>query len=172
MRLFIGFEIPATAEIEKVLKEVGKFEYVKPVEKEKLHVCVKFLGECTEEDVKKIKTAMGVLEGKFEIKLNGVSAFPNNDFVKVIKINVLSDELKALQEKLEDQLEKSGFGKERREFSPHLTLGRVKRKPDDSLKKLFSDKNYGNFEIKEIKLIQSTLTPEGPVYKTVYVKKL
>ena len=172
MRLFIAFKVPATEKISQILERLNKFEYVKTVEPENLHINLKFLGECIEQDIEKIKKAMESLEGKFGIKLRGLSAFPDNEYVKVVKIDVVSDKVKPLQEKLEYELEKFGFQREKRPFTPHLTLGRVKRKPEDSLKRIFNDNDYGTFEVEKIELIESKLTSEGSIYRIIYEKKL
>ena len=57
-------------------------------------------------------------------------------------------------------------------FKPHLTIGRLKKnkinyKTFDTLKNLISenrDLEFGIFNIKQVKLKKSQLTPNGPIY--------
>jgi 2'-5' RNA ligase len=68
-----------------------------------------------------------------------------------------------------------GFEPERRPFSPHLTLGRVK--DDDRLDMVitaFGKATFGpvTLSVNEIHLIESQLRPSGPVYRDVAGFKL
>jgi 2'-5' RNA ligase len=76
--------------------------------------------------------------------------------------------LRALQEDLEETLESIGWPSEEREFTPHLTLARIK-----SLKRVhaFMDIvsghrswDVGPWPIDEMVLYQSTLKPQGAIY--------
>ncbi len=59
-------------------------------------------------------------------------------------------------------------------FKAHLTLGRVKSiKNKKTMKeKLEMKTEEMKFEVKEFKLIKSTLTPKGPVYETIEIYPL
>ena len=74
------------------------------------------------------------------------------------------------------ELEKSGWEKDRQNFVPHLTIGRIKEVQD---KKLFQQiiSKYNSIEIQEenvagITLYESILRREGPLYLDVHSFKL
>jgi 2'-5' RNA ligase len=76
--------------------------------------------------------------------------------------------LQGLKEKIDKDLRSAGFEIERREFKPHLTLGRIKSLENRSgLDKLIRE-NQGRIfmsgKIKELVLFESKLKPEGPEY--------
>jgi 2'-5' RNA ligase len=61
-----------------------------------------------------------------------------------------------------------GFQPERREFSAHLTLGRVKQpRPDVALTRALDsikNQNFGTMRVEAIHLFQSELHPDGSIY--------
>ena len=72
-----------------------------------------------------------------------------------------------------------GFPAEKQPFSPHITICRVKRIESDAglnqlMRKIaeLSDVEVGEMQVNAVKLKKSTLTPRGPIYEDVYVKKL
>jgi 2'-5' RNA ligase len=98
--------------------------------------------------------------------------FPSESYIRVVWIGLKGDGfLKKLQKEIEKKLEEFHFRKDF-EFLPHLTLARVKFVSDkdrfiSSLKKIEVEEK--ELEVKEFKLIKSTLTREGPVYEDVGV---
>jgi 2'-5' RNA ligase len=66
---------------------------------------------------------------------------------------------------------KLGFKPERRGFSPHITIARVRsgrnrgQLVDEVLRS--QGEMFGGFEVKHIRLKKSVLTPRGPVYSTL-----
>jgi 2'-5' RNA ligase len=65
---------------------------------------------------------------------------------------------------------------ERERFSPHLTICRVKyvrdRQPLFDVIAKHSNTYFGRQHVDKISLKKSTLTPTGPIYSDVWVKKL
>ena len=80
-------------------------------------------------------------------------------------------------EKLEYQIQTEviGFEKEKRSFSAHLTLGRVKSpKGRNSLVekiKALEFQSSAEMEINELVLFKSTLTPKGSIYTPLHQSK-
>jgi 2'-5' RNA ligase len=89
------------------------------------------------------------------------------------------DVLLGLQASLEEEMERLGYDRERRPFSPHLTLGRTRvgmpvpqrRKVGDDLAGASLKVSEG-LPVKEIVLIQSTLTPSGAIYTHLFSASL
>lgn len=170
MRVFIGIKIPPNDKILKVLESLKKFGGMKHVEPENIHICLKFLGEVDEEKIEDVKKVLDGLSGfgSFKIKLKSIGAFPSQNFIRVIWIGATSDKLISLAKLIDSELGMHGFRKETREFTPHITLARVKKKPVEDIKQIFSDEEFGDFEAKEVELIQSMLKPTGPEYVTLH----
>jgi 2'-5' RNA ligase len=97
---------------------------------EKLHLTLKFLGEVAEEDLGLVTQALEPLrEGQepFEVSISGFGAFPSQKRARILWAGVGegSEPLRAVAQSVEDLLEPAGFGRERRPYVPHLTLGRA-----------------------------------------------
>ena len=164
-------------DVRRQFKEVqttlrGADAHVKWVEPHNIHLTLKFLGDMSEDQLEKLY--QGVAEGaqgitSFEIRLSRLGAFPNLKKPRVIWIGIEDgkEKLIQLQQKLEDSIFNYGFPKEDRKFSAHLTIGRVKspRGLDDLVTIMkntpFESNSIG---IREMVVMKSTLTPEGPIY--------
>jgi 2'-5' RNA ligase len=74
-----------------------------------------------------------------------------------------------------EKLIRLGFPSEKRGFSPHLTVARVRSKREHysllTTIESFHDRFFGSQEVNEIKLKKSDLTPKGPIYTDLYVRK-
>lgn len=150
----------------------GADAHVKWVEPHNIHLTLKFLGDITENQLETL--CQGVTEGvqgitPFEINLSRLGAFPNLKRPRVIWIGVEDgkEEMIRLQQQLEESIFNHGFPKEDRKFSPHLTIGRVKSPRGlDDLVTIMKDTPFesNSIEIREVVVMKSTLTPEGPIY--------
>ena len=148
---------------EKVKDELERFKQnisgrVKFVEKENLHLTLKFLGEVNPNNV--IERLKAVKHRTFTMRLKGVGFFPNERFIRVIWVGVDlgRDKVKRLYDDISAVL---GDGEE---FVPHVTLARVKGR----VKVLNRDFTSSEFEVKGFSLFKSTLTPKGPVYEKIH----
>ncbi len=182
MRVFVAVDI--TDEMRRKLSDLEKnFEGedfdIKLVEPENLHITLKFLGEVKENDVNEIKNIIkNVCKGfkPFKVSVKGLGFFGSEKYIRVLWFDICEgkDELVKLMGKLDDTL--GYIRKETGSMVPHLTIGRVKsgRNREKLLKKIhsLSDVNIGEFVVKEIKLKESILTKDGPIYHDVEVFKL
>lgn len=171
MRAFIAVDVPCNSDIEALMNHITKYKNVKVVERENLHITIKFLGEVSKLDdilacIKRIEFK------KFRISLKGVGAFPSMAAPRVIWIGVEEgkESLSKLMVSLDRCLEKVGFRRED-SYVPHLTVARLKERQRIDLSE-YLNKEFGTIEVKEIKLKKSTLTPSGPIYEDIYVHKL
>jgi len=73
--------------------------------------------------------------------------------------------LKELYKNIEKRIIQFGFKKEEKDFTPHVTIGRVKK---GLLKFPNIDFFYPPFLARKITLFESILTPSGPIYKILY----
>jgi 2'-5' RNA ligase len=84
--------------------------------------------------------------------------------------------LNELQKNIEDALEELGFESEKRVFSPHLTLGRIKYVTNseqfNQIINKYCDKYFQEITINKIILYESILKSEGPIYNPIKEFKL
>lgn len=183
MRLFIA--IPIEDRIQKLFeknidKAQSELDYnLKWVSGKNLHLTLKFLGETEEERIEDIKTAVSNTCSNYEqfnIYYDHYGAFPSTDYPKVLFFGLKNNKntLIKLQKELENRLAKSGFEKEDRDYTPHLTFARTRKSTD--INKLKYD--FNNFvennkirilqKVNSISLIESKLHKSGPVYKEIF----
>ena len=170
MRTFVAVEISS----HEVISSIKKFQSeininAKSVEPQNLHFTLQFLGEISEEISQKIKQALKTIQfSSFKVNFKGIGAFPKMKFPRVIWIgtdeeggNTLND----LAKKVENVLSPLGFTSDK-PFKSHITVFRIKNKIGDISKEMerFGTHEFGSQEISNIKLKQSVLTPQGPVY--------
>lgn len=170
MRAFISIEIPKKIgdELWKLQKGFKEFAKIKWVAKKHYHLCLKFLGEVSEDKIKKVKIALSKIQFKpFEVSLNKTGVFPSESRINVVWVDLTPvKDIMNLQSDIEDSL--VGLFERGRKFAVHLTLGRVKKiiKKKEFIDKLKSLKfEKLKFKVENFYLIKSELTKEGPKYK-------
>lgn len=142
---------------------------------EKLHLTMKFLGDCEETQLKelpKIVAETAAQISSFTIQIAETGVFPNARAPRVLWIDVkdAAGNLLKIHDLLEKACEKIGFQRERRRFVPHLTIGRVK---EPNRARDLAEKHLKNkFEpvetlVPEIVIYESRLLPSGSVYSIV-----
>lgn len=134
IRAFIAIELPEGVKffLKELVAELrsfgGSVRWTRP---ESMHLTLKFLGNVKSEILADLQTALSPVFTKqkpFPLTLSGVGAFPSLNKARVIwaGLDDPSGLSVSLAAELEDTLEPFGFQKEKRSFTPHLTLGRVK----------------------------------------------
>ena len=135
LRTFIAVSLssPILMSIEKLIRTFPTdLEEVRWVETKNLHVTLKFLGDVPLNDLPQLIRAVTQSTRQidsFDLTFQGFGVFPSWESPKTIWVGCRegSDELKQLAESVNEGLFPLGFPKEARRFSPHLTIGRVKR---------------------------------------------
>ncbi len=148
---------------------------LKVVGLENIHLTLKFLGDTDEGLVQDISSIMmECVQGiePFTIRIQDVGAFPNMNYIKVVWAGVKGGEpLISISQRLNDALSHFGFKKDKKRFSPHVTVARVKFIKDkkDFVQTLegFKDRSFGEQAVDRIYLKKSLLTPQGPIYSVV-----
>jgi RNA 2',3'-cyclic 3'-phosphodiesterase len=187
MRAFIAIDLPPEIKdylgrIEERLKASGAD--VKWVSPANIHLTLKFLGEIDEqkkaaligiiEDIAKDKTA-------FSLRLSSAGAFPDIKYPRVIWIGIDEGNAEVLKiaEELEEKIEKIGIPKETREFSSHITIGRVKSglnrlKLAEGIAGIDQELGGKHLELPvgKITLFKSTLSSKGPAYEPLHETSL
>lgn len=177
MRAFIAIDLPdflhiALAEAQQAFRSACRdASWTRP---EGIHLTLKFLGEITDGQTKQVVEALGRL-GAFEpimIELKGFGFFPHAGRPRVFWAGVAAPSaLAELANRVEGQMEKTGFAREDRPFSPHLTLARFKvPRPQPALEAAASargETSLGKFAASEFFLFESKLSPQGAHYRKV-----
>jgi RNA 2',3'-cyclic 3'-phosphodiesterase len=178
MRLFVAVDIPAEvrqglASLQDRLRHAqADVSWVRP---ENIHVTLKFLGETDEKRLPSIREALaGVARtgAPFSMEVVGVGSFGGR-VPRVVWVGVRdgAQPLTDLARQVERVLARLGFPKEKREFTAHLTLGRV-RSPRNAQGLLAAvqevrEERFGTIAAKAFELVQSELRPSGSVYTTL-----
>ena len=134
VRLFISLAVPE--KIRKTIKSrasaIRSLRGVKWEPEKKFHITLRFLGGTSAERIPGIRSALGGCCGRFfppVIKTEGVSAITRRRYPETLAVMADGDDaLYDLKEGIDSELEALGFEPERRDFLPHITIGRVKKK--------------------------------------------
>ena len=177
MRSFIAFDIENDSvlrrmtEAQALLTESGAD--LKLVEPKNIHVTLRFLGDITPNTVEKIFEEMKAVQFiPFNIKIQGVGAFPTSRYARVVWAGISegASELRSIFSQLEPRLCGLGFSPDPKGFSPHLTIARVRSGRNKNELSRVIDENsgfeFGTIRGECLRLKRSVLTPKGPIYST------
>lgn len=175
-RGFIAVEVPVTDEIIQFQQDIRETEAnVKLVEPENIHITPKFLGDTPVTQIDAIESMMNdavTSSQKHLITLEGTGVFPNENYIKVIWIGIKgAEKISEIADTLNQRCTQIGVKKDKRGFSAHLTIGRMKsargkEKIIEVLRK-YEDTLFAEIPVGEIHLKKSTLTPKGPIYESL-----
>lgn len=180
MRLFVAIEIRQDIR-ERLASFISEFRpriasaaWVRP---EGLHITLKFLGNVPEPKQPAIESALRSIGApQFELSIRNIGVFPNPRSPRVLWAGIESGpELAGLAGHVEDVLSPLGFEREKRAFSPHVTLARFKdSKSKPKLDALFSQASgkrdgepihaFGTMTATHFHLYESKLSPQGARY--------
>lgn len=147
---------------------------------EQMHLTLKFLGEVEDRLLPKVCDAVIAAAdayAAFKFEVAGVGCFPERGPVRVLWAGVTMTDptLPACVERLERDLAALGFEPERRRFSPHLTIGRVKdRAKAPGLRERIAGVRLDPLTqpVEELVLFESRLSPQGPRYTAACRRRL
>ena len=179
-RIFTAIDISEAARqnvsayIDNLKKQFSKLRvgWDKP---EKLHLTLKFLGDIDDGQLGKLmkaveKTAREI--SAFKLRIAGTGVFPSQRKARILWLGVKdeTENLRKLNEALENECERQGLAREARNFKAHLTIARL-REPEKS-KNLVAEHlretfEAVEFEASEIVIYQSELSPQGSRYTIV-----
>lgn len=180
-RGFIAIDIEPFSKLVQFENEIRNTgANVKLVEPENVHITLKFLGDTDKGYIDQIEEIIkdAVKEtDSFEIQLKGAGVFPNQNYIKVMWIGIKNGvQIGKIASKIDEQISGLGFKKEKRGFSAHLTIARVRSaKNKEKILQIiekYRDMEFGNFKVNYIKLKKSELTSKGPIYTTLKEIKL
>jgi RNA 2',3'-cyclic 3'-phosphodiesterase len=147
---------------------------LKTVERENIHLTLKFLGNVSKPRLAEVKSSLTRLAfPSFTAEIKGAGAFPNLNHMNVIWVGVSEgwSLVEQIYEQVENLLSGVGFRRENRPFSPHITIARVRsgRKRDEIANFLrhLGEESFGTVTVDKVRLKQSMLSSSGPKYSTL-----
>lgn len=177
IRCFICIEIPdeikqKVINLQDNLKKTNSD--VKWVEKGNLHITLAFLTQdnkkgISRDKIQNVKQVISNLSEEYKemnVQVRGIKVIPSFDFMRVLFLNTLSEELENVRKELVSELKKLGINPLSNPC--HLTLGRVRsiRNKENLVKNIREQQNIdiGEFKTSRISFKCSKLTPKGPIY--------
>ena len=183
IRTFVAIDVPAG-----VRESIGGFQAglkrhdadVKWVRPESIHITLKFLGDVAGGRIGEMANALrGAVEGAspFRVSVEGTGVFPGGQKPRVLWIGVKegAEALSVLASHVDAALSGLGFDREKRKYSAHLTIGRVRSpKGIQPVVEAMQSAAFeaGVIEAEEIVLMKSDLQPMGAVYTALERIKL
>lgn len=183
MRIFVGIELPesvrasaakATGSLRTLLNRHAPGLEVRWVEPANLHLTLWFIGEVADAQCDAIRASLERpwTSRAFELEFSGAGVFPGSGPLRVVWLGVSrgGDGLYTLHEEVEERLVGLGFVAERRPYSAHLTVARVKTaRPADAAaaRTCLADARpvVSAGTIDRITLFRSRLSPRGARYE-------
>ena len=178
IRTFVALKIQPEQKLIDQLNEFKRLfrnERINWVPENNFHLTLRFIGDTTREQLCKLVDGLNALTpqfSSFEIKVEGTGYFSAKGKPRVLFLKVVyPEELQRLVSGVEQLVIETGFHPELKQFRPHLTLGRIKHLENSN--RFFNvldslpQHEYQHQMVSEIILYQSTLRPEGPVYKSI-----
>ena len=178
MRLFVAIELddPIRFSLSSAQAQLTRqCDGVRWVPAHQLHVTVKFLGEVRDPDVSGVADAVAraaVQAAPFSMAIAGCGCFPKRGPVRIVWAGLIEESGALLQcvEAVERELEPIGFARERRPFSPHITIGRVREDRSGGQIRAAAEAltmDAGVQSVDSLTLMSSVLSPKGPTYSAV-----
>ena len=182
-RLFVAVKItPDETFIQtySLFRQKMGFSRIAWVEPDVMHLTLKFLGDTPEDKIPfigQVLTEVSQGHPPLDIQLDHLGLFGSSYDPRVIWFGSSdSAKLSELGHAIIDGLHLAGFHRDRQNFVPHLSLGRIKkvenRKYFQMIIDEFRNRLYIKGKIEEVLLFNSILTSSGPIYQKISAFKL
>lgn len=175
MRLFSAIELNASVasrlvEVQRHFKPAALARWSPP---ENFHLTLRFYGQWPEERLGELETSLATVESpeSIPIELTRLAFFPNERGPRVLAaLANPAPELLALQERLDKAAIELGFARDKRAYTPHVTLARMQDlKRATKLVESVRSSSWvlGSFTARGFALFESERTPTGARYRRV-----
>lgn len=142
----------------------------------KMHVTLQFFEEVDSRQIEEIKEAMDEVSVRpFNAEIAGLGAFPSRDYIRVVWAGAEAKELHQLYREVSSHSIDSNND---HDFTPHITLARVKNISPQKKKKLqksleeYSNHDFGTVKVDKVRLFESKLTGQGSKYELIHEAEL
>src|SRR5947207_1898925 len=126
-RLFAAIDVPPQIRA-RLIELRTDIPGARWVPEHQLHMTIRFIGDADTAQQRDIEALLGAIKAEpFELALSGVGQFPKKREARVLMVEVAPlEKLAVLAAEVEDAVVGAGIAPEAREFSPHITLARLK----------------------------------------------
>ena len=175
LRVFMG--LPLSPEVRRYVVDITRglstmLPEVRWVTPENLHVTLKFIGYCGDD---RLGTLIDVMKEAsiylpLTLEVGGIGGFPSQGSARVIWVGAEDEDKKIdeLYRYLERGAEKFGFTREKRNYKPHITVGRAKKTPVRIPPGIDSVIEPGKMlKVDDIVLFRSVLKKTGAEYSVI-----
>jgi 2'-5' RNA ligase len=179
MRAFVAVEMgePIRAALSALIGDLRRLDApVKWVEAQNIHLTLKFLGSVPDTAVARAIEILRACAGgiaPFSLEIAGAGGFPDLKRPRVVFVCAVDRPPAAaeLARRLNERMAEVGAERDDRPYQNHITLGRVRepRRLAQLTQRLESlqGKSFGSMQATELTLMESRLTPAGPIYSPV-----
>jgi RNA 2',3'-cyclic 3'-phosphodiesterase len=172
MRLFAGIDLPpdVVRSLDALIARLRPAARISWSPAANLHITTKFIGEWPEEKLGALTAALGALPSRpaIEVHIRGVGFFPNPHSPRNFWCGIDAPGMADLAEDTDRATASLGIQSEKRAYSPHLTLARIKERLDlQPLREAIAAAaplDFGRFPAASFFLYRSQLRPTGSVY--------
>jgi RNA 2',3'-cyclic 3'-phosphodiesterase len=177
VRSFLAFELPLEIkdQVKLISEELKRSNMdVRWVKPDNIHLTIVFLGDVREGDISAITREIDLVccgFHPFDFFLKGLGLFPDRKRPRILWAGYDGDieRLSSLRDVLHERLTAFEIKEEKRQFQPHLTLGRF-RNPGridprlDEIMHRHEGLSSPSFQVGDLILFKSELRPQGPEY--------
>ncbi|MEE4193562.1 MAG: RNA 2',3'-cyclic phosphodiesterase [Anaerolineae bacterium] len=187
MRIFIALPLPK-ATLQQLIRTTSIYHpqlknEVRWLSPESLHLTLRFLGENQPDQVEAVRNALLQLSSLpcFLMNFSAYGVFPTWKSPSTIWLGIeKNNNLSNLYHMIETMMSACGYQPERKPFHPHLTFGRVRKKPSpeaaDRIRSVFQNTTpnppIAPFQARHVVLFQSILKSEGAQYRALQTIEL
>ena len=179
IRAFVAIELSPElqAKIDDIITELQKQtgKSVRWVTPRNVHLTLKFIGNVSPANLSALThiiCAEALRHKPFVMKVESLGAFPNLIRPRIIWVGIQSPStLSEIQRGIDRETNRLGYPGEERDFSPHLTLGRISQHAGPQEVKQIADTLHtvtvgvlGSVHVDSIRLFRSDLQPGGAIY--------
>ena len=176
-RIFIAIKVEPgdiLAETMESLQSGFPADSIRWTDKDNIHITLAFLGDTSEEKIPGLVSMLKSVcssTGSFDLTIRSAGLFRDINDPRILWIGTdRAENLIRLNSLIISGLEKTGFPVEKRPFSPHITIGRLRRNANNDKEMLsaflnkYHDIVFRIMKVSEVILYESVLLRTGPVY--------
>src|SRR4051812_44446480 len=183
LRLFVAIQVPESVkeklrEVQRELQRLLAKASVRWTVSEQIHLTLRFFGSVQTEHLLQLQTALAnACAGthRLELQARGLGGFPQKRAPRVVWAGVQdrTNQLAPIQKSIQTATAHLGEKPESRDFSAHLTLGRIKeirRAEESALREFITNQTNllcGEWPVTAIDLFQSQLGPSGAKHSVI-----
>jgi len=191
MRTFIAIEIPSTIHsqicqhqqaLDAILAADHHGNSIRWTPPANVHITLRFLGATTAHQCQAIQrslTAISATQQPFRLSIGKLGCFPNRQTPNVVWLGIddADNALLPLQQQVEQAAQIAGYAPETKFFTPHITIGRLRRTSTRPQSKRIGQslarqwdidvpqpQPPASFVVNQLVHMQSQLQPAGAVY--------